>query len=93
MTSSPAVSIGDGSWEQDPANKNVASFLRFEPVAGLSMCWKIRKTVHTKKLQVDVVFPVLHGRNGEDGRMQGLLQIAGLPFVGSDTICIGSIHG
>ena len=27
-TSSPAVRIGDGSWEQDPANKNVASFLR-----------------------------------------------------------------
>ena len=37
-------------------------------------------------IRVDVVFPVLHGRNGEDGRMQGLLQIAGLPFVGSDTI-------
>lgn len=33
---------------------------------------------------VDVVFPVLHGENGEDGSMQGLLQIAGIPFVGPD---------
>ena len=30
---------------------------------------------------VDVVFPVLHGKNGEDGTMQGLLQLAQLPFV------------
>ena len=32
--------------------------------------------------QVDVVFPVLHGENGEDGTVQGLLQLAGIPFVG-----------
>lgn len=32
--------------------------------------------------RLDVVFPVLHGENGEDGAMQGLLQIAGLPCVG-----------
>ena len=31
---------------------------------------------------LDVVFPVLHGENGEDGSIQGLLQVAGLPFVG-----------
>ena len=31
---------------------------------------------------IDVVFPVLHGENGEDGSMQGLLQMAGIPFVG-----------
>lgn len=32
--------------------------------------------------QIDVVFPVLHGENGEDGAMQGLLKMAGIPFVG-----------
>ena len=31
---------------------------------------------------VDVVFPMLHGENGEDGAMQGLLQLAGIPYVG-----------
>ena len=32
---------------------------------------------------IDVVFPVLHGENGEDGTIQGLLQLAGIPYVGS----------
>ena len=31
---------------------------------------------------IDGVFPVLHGENGEDGAMQGLLQMAGIPYVG-----------
>lgn len=31
---------------------------------------------------LDVIFPVLHGPNGEDGTVQGLLELAGLPFVG-----------
>ena len=32
---------------------------------------------------IDVVFPVLHGRFGEDGTVQGLFELAGLPYVGS----------
>jgi D-alanine-D-alanine ligase len=32
---------------------------------------------------VDVVFPVLHGPNGEDGTVQGLLECAGVPYVGA----------
>ncbi len=32
---------------------------------------------------VDVVFPVLHGRFGEDGTIQGLLEMAGIPYVGA----------
>ena len=35
--------------------------------------------------KIDAGFPVLHGKNGEDGTMQGLLEIAGLPYVGCDT--------
>ena len=31
---------------------------------------------------VDVVFPVLHGRYGEDGTIQGLFEMAGVPYVG-----------
>lgn len=34
----------------------------------------------------DVVFPLLHGPYGEDGSVQGLLKIMGLPFVGSDVL-------
>src|SRR5215813_7339477 len=32
---------------------------------------------------IDVVFPVLHGTFGEDGTIQGLLELAGLPYVGA----------
>jgi D-alanine-D-alanine ligase len=32
---------------------------------------------------VDVVFPVLHGPYGEDGTIQGLLELAGVPYVGA----------
>src|SRR5215510_8707170 len=32
---------------------------------------------------IDVVFPILHGTFGEDGTMQGLLELADLPYVGA----------
>jgi D-alanine-D-alanine ligase len=35
---------------------------------------------------VDVVFPVLHGPYGEDGTIQGLLEMAGVPYVGSGVL-------
>jgi D-alanine-D-alanine ligase len=35
-----------------------------------------------RSLKVDVVFPVLHGPMGEDGTVQGLLELAGVPYVG-----------
>ncbi|MBX6388760.1 MAG: D-alanine--(R)-lactate ligase [Frankia sp.] len=35
-------------------------------------------------VRLDVVFPVLHGRLGEDGAIQGLLELAGIPYVGCD---------
>lgn len=34
---------------------------------------------------IDIVFPVLHGKNGEDGTLQGYLELIGIPFVGCDT--------
>ena len=39
-----------------------------------------------KKLALDCVFPVLHGTFGEDGTMQGLLELAGLPYVGAGVL-------
>jgi D-alanine-D-alanine ligase len=37
-------------------------------------------------VKVDVVFPVLHGTFGEDGTVQGLLELAGLPYVGAGVL-------
>jgi D-alanine-D-alanine ligase len=41
---------------------------------------------HALLTQVDVVFPVLHGPYGEDGTLQGLLELAGVPYVGSGVL-------
>ncbi len=35
-----------------------------------------------KSISVDVIFPVLHGLNGEDGTIQGLFELSGIPYVG-----------
>src|SRR5262249_30082187 len=37
-------------------------------------------------LRLDVVFPVLHGTYGEDGTVQGLLDLAGIPYIGSGVL-------
>jgi D-alanine-D-alanine ligase len=37
----------------------------------------------TRLAELDVVFPVLHGPYGEDGTVQGLLELAGIPYVGA----------
>ncbi len=48
-----------------------------------------------EKIKIDACFPVLHGKNGEDGTVQGLLTLAGIPFVGcsytSSAVCMDKI--
>ncbi|MBM3239099.1 D-alanine--D-alanine ligase [Candidatus Poribacteria bacterium] len=40
----------------------------------------------SKRLPIDVVFPVMHGPHGEDGTLQGLLELAGIPYVGAGVL-------
>lgn len=42
-----------------------------------------------EQIYIDAVFPILHGKNGEDGTVQGLLQLARIPFVGCDSTSSG----
>lgn len=70
--------LPSGAWETNPANKIAA----ISPVCGQGLLCFAENRVETVIL--DVVFPVLHGENGEDGAMQGLLEIAGIPYVGSN---------
>ena len=37
-----------------------------------------------RAVHIDAVFPVLHGKSGEDGAVQGLLELSGIPYVGCD---------
>jgi len=41
---------------------------------------------HGKSVQFDVIFPLLHGTNGEDGTVQGLLEVLNLPYVGNGVL-------
>ncbi len=68
--------LPDGSWENCPDNKQ--AILSPARDQGLLIMSDDQITAQ----HIDVVFPVLHGENGEDGAMQGLLQMAGIPFVG-----------
>ncbi len=39
-----------------------------------------------KRHKLDVVFPVVHGKNGEDGTLQGLFEVMNIPYVGDNTL-------
>ena len=65
-----------GQWREYPGNRKVA----VSPVRGQGLLCFDDDRVDCKK--IDVVFPVLHGENGEDGSVQGLMQLAGIPCVG-----------
>ena len=45
-----------------------------------------QRRLEDRAINVDVVFPVLHGTFGEDGTIQGLLELADLPYVGSGVL-------
>ena len=65
-----------GAWKTHPDNRRAA----ISPVRGQGLLTFEGDCVVRER--IDVVFPVLHGENGEDGAMQGLLQMAGIPYVG-----------
>ena len=69
-------SLPTGEWERYPHNRRAA----ISPVRGQGLLSFEGDCVVRE--WIDVVFPVLHGENGEDGAMQGLLQLAGIPYVG-----------
>jgi len=68
--------ILDGTWTQ--SNNNSCMFSPDTSVKSLIVIERDK----IRNIAVDVVFPVLHGKNGEDGTIQGLLEMAGIPFVG-----------
>ena len=65
-----------GTWQAHPNNCKAM----ISPVRGEGLVRFAKDAVSCDP--IDVVFPVLHGENGEDGAMQGLLQMAGIPYVG-----------
>lgn len=74
----PSSKMPDGSWELDEGCQQcILSPDRADH--GLLLRGRDGQAI---VLPVDLVIPVLHGKNGEDGTVQGLLELAGLPYVG-----------
>ncbi len=44
------------------------------------VCWQGKNGLHT--ISLDAAFPILHGKNGEDGTVQGVLELSGIPVIG-----------
>ena len=77
LYSGSTSAIADGSWEKD--NNNVRAFIAPAPsVSGMV----VLRPEGTEIVKLDVIFPVLHGKNGEDGTIQGLFEMSGIPYVG-----------
>lgn len=80
--------IGSGEWEaaarEERRRIQAGSTQVMLPALGTSSCLQLlaQHAVNSDESAVDVVFPVLHGPNGEDGSIQGVFQLAGVPFVG-----------
>lgn len=86
----------DGKWLKVNAVEDIASGVWKEskigaiisPDASKQGILLIEKTQVTVQ-KVDVVFPVLHGLYGEDGTVQGLLELAKIPYVGCGVVASG----
>ncbi len=78
LTGASLEEIADGRWENHASNR--PAFL--SPDRGHRGLVLAGEAGSMEILKLDCVFPVLHGKNGEDGSVQGLLQLSGIPYVG-----------
>ena len=81
-TAAPPEMIEDGTWINRINNRN-AFICPDRRVHGI-------RTEKGKDIYIDCVFSVLHGKYGEDGSMQGLLEMAGIPYAGSGVLSSAS---
>lgn len=68
-------SIKDGSWVQGACQAMLSPDTTEQALYIFEKCG-------VRKVKIEVAFPVLHGLNGEDGTIQGLFELAGIPYVG-----------
>lgn len=74
--------ISDNTWFEDGKNLHPVAVSQNRSVKGF-----LELTADNYRvIGVDLVFPVLHGKNGEDGTLQGMFELAGLPVVGCNTL-------
>ena len=86
------VSLGitrKGEWYRTEASSEDIRSGKWEklPKSPISIDFENKSFIcEGKPLHIDVCFPIVHGRNGEDGRLQGLLEMLGVKYVGSGVL-------
>lgn len=75
--SGPTEKILEDTWR----NEEDCTPAALSPSRG-DCCLILLKETGTERIPIDIALPVLHGRNGEDGTLQGLLELAGIPLAG-----------
>ena len=63
-----------------PADPTERRLIKIGDIKGLN------KSDRLSFINIDVIFPVLHGTYGEDGTLQGMLELANIPYVGSEVL-------
>ncbi len=85
--------IENGAWIEDTANLKKAFISPSKGDGSLFVLDESARGFGSKK--IDVVFPITHGKNGEDGAIQGLCELADIPYVGcgvgSSAICMDKV--
>lgn len=80
----PVEKIGSGEWEAMAQKKLPEPMQETAEETTAVVTNNTARSILAENLKapIDVVFPVLHGCNGEDGTIQGLFELAGIPYVG-----------
>lgn len=73
----------EGAWHQLDQQKALE---QSDNPKAISLGKSIRRVENIALEEIDVAFPILHGPNGEDGTVQGLLTLANVPYVGADVL-------
>jgi len=96
----PVYITKDGKWLTGEALFDIENYKRmeslkdkcrevyFRPIYGDYNLYSVKKPLFGSNIvkKIDVVIPVLHGSNGEDGTFEGVLETIGIPFAGCDTL-------
>ena len=75
LTEASPELIANGTWENKIGNRS--------GILSPDRTFRGIRTLLGDEMPIDCVFPVLHGKYGEDGTIQGLLDLSGIPYVGS----------
>ncbi len=81
LTDSPVSHIEDGRWKDDRGNRRAI----LSPDASDGGLIVFGHDSQFERIPIDVAFAALHGKRGEDGTVQGLFDLAGIPYVGAGT--------